>query len=66
MFILLNKSKNIWLDPDILEIFESKPLVSDKSFFFSRTRFMSSGVFDKKEIDVFVDHRRSIKICGSK
>ena len=62
MYIFLDKTENIWLDPDIFEIFESEPFVSDKSLFFARSWFVGAGIFYEKKIDIFVDHRRSFEI----
>jgi hypothetical protein len=57
MYIFLDKSDNIWLDKYFLEVFWSKPFISDKSFFLSRSWLVFSLIFYEKEVDVFVDHR---------
>jgi hypothetical protein len=64
MYIFLDKSNNIWLDKYFLEVFWSKPFISDKSFFLSRSWLVFSLVFDEKEVDVLVDHRRAFHIGG--
>jgi hypothetical protein len=64
MYIFLDKSNNIWLDKYFLEVFWSKPFISDKSFFLSRSWLVFSLIFYEKEVDVLVDHRRAFHIGG--
>ncbi len=62
MDIFLDKSSYIWLHPGILERFWSEPLIANKSFFFARSWFSFSSIFNEKKWYFFVDDGGSFEI----
>jgi hypothetical protein len=63
MYIFLDKSSDIGLDPGILDRVWSEPLIADESLLFARSRFVFTSIFDEKQRYLFVDERSSFEVA---